>query len=474
MPVMKLKKRYDMNVEPKQRLDFYLAKLAGEKVDTDTLMPKSPINSVERALSKISDRIDGIEEKISAPDNDVVFIDYDGKFVASYSAEEFAELDAMPDNPSHEGLIAQGWNWELEDAKEYVAKYGFLDIGQMYTTESGATEIDVELTEGFTSTRLYIAPNGTASIDWGDGSDTDTVTGSSLTTNIGTVHEYAETGKYTIKISVTSGNFAFYNTETQTVLGCEDDTKNVLDQLTFAHVVKSVRVGNGVTLGDYSFWFLTQMEYITIPSGTGVNSNSFQGCYSLKHVTLPSGVTNICDYLFYLCVSLKSVSIPKSATSIGAHSFNYCMVLRRMVVPEGATEIPGGCFRTCQNSRRLAIPPGVTSLGAEAIYSNYTLESLDLPDGLLTIGDRALAACTCSPLIIPASVTNIAARAFDGSGFSIIKFEGTTPPVVANKNAFRYIPASCVIYVPRGYLSAYTSASNYPSSSTYTYVEYDP
>lgn len=34
-----------------------------------------------------------------------------------------------------------------------------------------------------------------------------------------------------------------------------------------------------------------------------------------------------------------------------------------------------------------------------------------------------------------------------------------------------YTPTGCKIYVPTGSLAAYTSTSNYPSSSTYTYIE---
>ena len=62
-------------------------------------------------------------------DNDVEFIDYDGDVVDSYTAAEFAELTALPPNPTHEGLIAQGWNWSLADAKSFVATYGRITIG---------------------------------------------------------------------------------------------------------------------------------------------------------------------------------------------------------------------------------------------------------------------------------------------------------------------------------------------------------
>ena len=61
-----------------------------------------------------------------ADEKDVNFYDYDGTRLYSYSAADFAALDALPANPSHDGLTAQGWNWTLADAKTYVATYGEL------------------------------------------------------------------------------------------------------------------------------------------------------------------------------------------------------------------------------------------------------------------------------------------------------------------------------------------------------------
>jgi hypothetical protein len=113
----------------------------------------------------------------------VVFYDYDGTIVTSYSASAFAQLSQLPANPTHTGLVAQGWNWSLADAKTYVAKYGKLNIGQMYITASGATEIDVVMQEGRLEPTLTICVNGTITVDWGDGTTPDTVTGTSLDTH---------------------------------------------------------------------------------------------------------------------------------------------------------------------------------------------------------------------------------------------------------------------------------------------------
>lgn len=51
-----------------------------------------------------------------------------------------------------------------------------------------------------------------------------------------------------------------------------------------------------------------------------------------------------------------------------------------------------------------------------------------------------------------------------------IHFTSTTPPT-AQSVWYSSIPTTCKIYVPKGYLSTYTSASNYPNPATYTYIE---
>lgn len=53
-----------------------------------------------------------------------------------------------------------------------------------------------------------------------------------------------------------------------------------------------------------------------------------------------------------------------------------------------------------------------------------------------------------------------------------IKFHRDSPAGCQSSSAWTNIPTTCIIYVPTGSLAAYTSAANYPDSSTYTYEEY--
>ena len=143
--------------------------------------------------------------------DDVRFIDYDGTVLYSYSASEFANLTAMPANPTHTGLTSQGWNWSLADAKAQVTATGTCDIGQMYVTDDGKTRIYISLVDSARlSPYLGICLNGTVVVDWGDNTATDTLTGASLTTVITAQHTYASTGDYVITLTISIGTFAIY------------------------------------------------------------------------------------------------------------------------------------------------------------------------------------------------------------------------------------------------------------------------
>ena len=384
--------------------------------------------------------------------SDVNFLDYDGSVVASYTASEFASLTALPDNPVHTGLTAQGWNWPLASAKTYVAKYGKLDIGQMYTTSDGNTRIYICLEKGRLAPYLGLAVNGTATVDWGDGSATSTVTGSSITSVVNTQHTYASAGSYTISVSV-SGSMAMVGVSPQGSRVIWGNSSTDVQNRVYQNAIKKVEIGANCSVGIHAFRFCYGLKYVTIPkSVTSLGNYAFATCYSLKHVTVPDSVTQIPQYAFYSCVSLETVAMPDSLTDISTKVWQ----------SNGSATVS------------LTIPEGPTSLGEYLCYRLYALSCLVIPSTVTSIGQYAFTDCqSLSEVTIPAGVTSIAAGSFSGcTGLGVLKFLGSTPPAVANANAWTNLPTDCTICIPQGSRSAYTGAANYPSSGTYTYVEY--
>lgn len=353
----------------------------------------------------------------SAPYNDVNFFDYDGTILYSYSAADFANLSAMPANPTHTGLTAQGWNWTLNDAKAQVLISGCLDIGQQYKTSDGKTRLYVRITYDALLLRLYLSQSvgRNTTIDWGDGSATETVSG---TGNRSANHSYSAIGDYVITLTVTSGTMMLGGTSTSASVIVANTNGAINANRTALY---RVEIGDYCTPNKYAFYSQFGIESIVAPPM--VSSNYFGAPYSCRsalYLMIPSGVTNL-----YARGSsgMKYISLPKSFTTIDNNAFNGDANLFRVVIPSGVTTIPTGAFKSCTALSKIVIPPGVTSIGASAFDS-------------------------CSSM-----------REYH--------FKSTTPPTLTDATVFANIPSQCKIYVPSARLATYQSANVWSGFASY-------
>ena len=282
----------------------------------------------------------------------VNFRDYDGTILYSYTVEEAAALTELPPLPEHSGLVCQGWNWTLDGIK---AMGRAVEVGAMYITDDGKTRIYIHLEDGRTSPMLGCCPNGTVTVDWGDGTEPDTLTGTSISTVQWTpTHEYGAAGDYVIKLSVNgsvglsgSGSSNQYSYLLRYSSGA--DTRNQIYQNT----VRKVEIGDGVTsIGVQAFNNCRSLSSITIPDGvTSIEKNAFINCYSLSSTTIPDGVTSISTGAFSYCNSLSSITIPDSMTMINNYAFQYCYSLWSITIPDGVTSIRDYVFANCISVR---------------------------------------------------------------------------------------------------------------------------
>ena len=450
---------------------------------------------------------------------DVIFYDYDGTELYSYTATEFAELSSLPANPTHSGLIANGWNWTLPDAKAYVLANGKLDIGQMYSTADDKTHVKISLSQGYTSPVLSLCVDGEVDIDWGDNSTHTTLTGES-TSQIQTTsaHQYAAPGNYEIVLDVTGTISFWYDTEDLSLL--HSATSNYIQDAEYKKSIQEVNIGTGVNgLGKNSFKNCFNISKISIPSGlltfyascfsrcrglqcivvpstvTSILTDAFFDCIKLKYMSLPHGVTSLANeafkncsalkrvclpdsiatlssYTFQSCHDLEAVSIPSSITTISSYAFHSCASLKDAVIPSSVTSIGSYAFNACTRLKNAVFPTGLNKLDTYTFFNCFKLERFTIPQSVTNISNYAFGRCeSLAAISIPSGVTTLGNSILNGcNNLTEIHFQGTTPPS-ATSSSFTGVPADCVIYVPAGSLSAYTSAANYPSSATYTYIE---
>ena len=351
----------------------------------------------------------------------VNFRDFDGTILHSYTKDEFLALTELPPLPTREGLICQEWNWDFADAVEYVTEYGVLECGATYITDDGKTRLYITIaTEGRMDVPLYFyqsVANG-VTIDWGDGSATETLSG---TGGVNTKHQYNAIGDYVISLEVVDGCILGlgHKTLSYCVMGSTGNNGKV-----YNNMLKKVEIGKRV---------------ITI------DKSAFSTCYSLASVMIPQGVTMIDNAAFNNCYSLASVMIPQGVTSIGSSAFYYCRSLASVMIPQGVTSIVNYAFSNCYSLASVMIPQGVTSLGSYIFDVCCSLASVMIPQGVTRIGDYAFSNC-------------YGIAFYDFSALEAV-------PSLEGTNAFQNIPSDCKIIVPDALYDTWIVATNWSSSN---------
>ena len=359
-------------------------------------------------LTEIPNRLDGAKEK------GINFYDYDGTLLYTYTVEEFASATNLPPLPTQTGLICQGWNWNLEDIKAMNRE---VNVGATYITDDGSTRLYIHLEEGYTSPMLGLGVNGTVTIDWGDDSEPDILTGKSTgTIKYTSNHEYGVAGDYIITLTVSDttkehvsfsgNNYGSYILRHSSSM----DTQN----LKYCSFLQKVEIGNNILIGNYAFKHCKNLTSITIPNSvSSMAGNLFQNCYNLTSITIPNSVTMISVYTFNHCHNLTSIAIPNSVTKIGSDIFSYCYNLTSITIPNSVISITGYAFQYCYNLTSIALPDNITSIDSSAFCGCYNLTSITIPNSVTSIGGSAFYNCyNLTSITIPNSVTNIGNSAF--------------------------------------------------------------
>lgn len=390
-----------------------------------------------------SDEIKGIKsEPTKVPVKDVIFIDHEGEILYSYTKDEFLQLEAMPNLPTKKGLICQGWNYEYDEAIDYVSNYGMLHIGATYITDDGKTRLYIRIeTDGRMNVPLYFyqtVANG-VSIDWGDGSALQTLEG---TGNVNTFHLYESVGDYCITLEVLDEcKMELGRNSSYGVLGSTSSSNAV-----YSNMLKRVEIGDKVTL---------------------IRAGTFMNCYSLISVTIPQNITAINNEAFTDCSSLYSIVIPKGATSVS--SFSRANSLLYVSIPSSITAFNNYMFIQCSSLRAVSIPSGITNIRQSCFYECYSLARVSIPDSLVYVYDHTFYNChSLASIIVPPSVKYIYTYSFYWcNGLAYIDFsKHTSVPYVEDSDVFYGLSSDCKIIVSDAMYEQWIAATNWSALSS--------
>lgn len=438
---------------------------------------------------------------------DVVFYDYDGTAIYSYSLAEIQEMTELPTPPSHEDddLVFDGWNWNLEDIK---AEGKPTNVGALYRTIDDCTYITISLTSYLTiDVIIKMLQNGVASVDWGDDSTTE-ITG---TGNITFNHTYSSIGEYTIKIysSVDYNFLTGYNK----FFGYA----SINSPQYFYYGVKKVRFSSRMkTIHSELFYKCYALEEITITSECIVDGQSvFGDCYSLKNVVIPKGNTEIGTMFFSNCYSLKNVILPPTTKTLNNYSFQYCYSLISFTIPKSVT-LSSGVFRYCTSLEKVTMPmcqyvyselfsncynlkevvideknklistnafekcytlskvdftnSKITSISNYGFRYCYGLKNIEIPEGVTTISQQSFAYCySLFRIKFPSTLNTIQSSSFIAC-YSLLIVDLTelsTPPTLQENATSTFMNNGTNLrtkfLIKSGTLSAYQSDSKWSS-----------
>ena len=309
----------------------------------------------------------------------------------------------------------------------------------------GNTHIWITLSEGRTSPMLGVCPNGTVTVDWGDGTSPDVLTGTSTSTAKWTpTHDYAEPGDYVITLTV-DGETSFYGTSGTNEYSGILRHSSITDERNsvYKNSVRMIEIGNGITsIGSNAFNSCYNITSIKISgSVTTINESAFKSCYSLTYINIPETVTCIGDYAFSACYMLASINIPDSVTKIGKYAFRDCYSLTYINIPETVTSIGDYAFSTCYSLSSVSLPGSMKIFPGNMFRDCYGLTSINIPASVYHISGNAFYSCT-------------AMRYYDFTNHTSI-------PTLASAAVFESVPADCKILVPAALYDEWTIATNW-------------
>ena len=402
---------------------------------------KTAVDRIRIATDTTGEVIENVASAVEniAPleEKDVNFYDYDGTLLYSYTLAEAQALTELPPAPAHEGLTFQEWNWDLADIK---AENDLVDIGATYITDNGDTRIYIELPEDRLDPYLGIMGSGDIEVDWGDGSEKQTITNSTSSV-VKTQHIYPQKGKYVISLKPIQTAQIYINGSSGPYL--IDDATHTGKGRAYWFCIKKIEIGKQVYFGGsyyYSQIFAnTGIETITIPNNVNINQSAtgfFQGCRQLVACVVPKGWTKITDYFLDGCTKLSCFCVPKSVTTLGSYSLENTSTLKKIIIPNSVVTVGGQAFRSMYSLKKVKFSSAMTSIPYALFQYENAINEYKIPSNIINIGQQAFAQnYNLVKIEFLGSVTTIGSVPFQGcQGLKKITFLNctTVPTIPAN------------------------------------------
>ena len=195
------------------------------------------------------------------------------------------------------------------------------------------------------------------------------------------------------------GDYAFYNCSSlKTVNFMQDNNAHELCYTGNAAFMKSgltyVNVNTKSSVSDTGygascFAQCTDLTSATLTGAPFLASHMFDGCTSLKQVTLADKHSYVFDYCFANCQSLTRIDMPKNMYMLASHMFDGCTNLTSITFPEDSilNYVEDHVFANCPKLTSIVLPKSINTF--EYIDSEFLAGSNINKVTFKGIGDEA-------------------------------------------------------------------------------------
>lgn len=302
-------------------------------------------------------------------------------------------------------------------------------------------------------TRIDVSPAGSLNAKLGNDKNTIenlVLTGSLNGDDIKTIRQMTKLRILNLEdASIVSGGSQYYPED-----GC-NTKNNVIGKKMFFNMNRlvSLILPNKITkIESYAIASCINLSNMNIPEAvTHIEQYAYNGCESLTHITFPSSIESIGSYCFGQCIKLETVIFPNkiSNTFSMGNIFEGCTSLKNVSLPSNLNIIPSNFLSGCSNLENITLPETIITIEYGAFVNCTSLKQIQLPSNLISIGNRAFNNTGLTSIVIPDKVEAIGESAFyKCSQLATVKLPSNDSFQVINELTFKDCSALTSLVIP--------------------------
>lgn len=293
-----------------------------------------------------------------------------------------------PDPQYDESFIITGWYSDeaLESKFDFKATpiTGDITLHAKWEEYHEPTKLDIvtESENQGVTIAMELSLNGSAQVDFGDGSSREEVVIDPTDGYAYAKHTYATAGSYSVLIYLMKGQY---------YLGKNDSVPAISP----ISILRNIEFAWDVTrTNNYAFQSATNLEKLTLTDYmTSIAVGAFKDCTSLKNLSINKNIVSVGAFSFQGCSNIEdAVIVDNKIKEVGEYAFDGCSKIPAVKVNNDGCSFGTYCFRNCVSISE--VPSSITRFSDGIFQGCVGITSVDLSEKVEALEGRAFMNCS--------------------------------------------------------------------------------